>query len=61
VKPWLRKGNGGMAAAQNGRLFLGDLDPVTAGLTAQVVSRPGVWVISIPGVGSKPRSERAAS
>jgi hypothetical protein len=50
-----------MAAAQNGRLFLGDLDPVTAGLTAQVVSRPGVWVISIPGVGSKPRSERAAS
>jgi len=32
VKPWLRKGNGGTAAAQNGRLFLCDLDPVTAGL-----------------------------
>ena len=41
VKPWLRKGNDGMAAAQNGRLFPGDLDPVTADLTAQVLSRAG--------------------
>jgi hypothetical protein len=37
VKPWLRKGNGDMAAAQNGRLFLGDSGPVTAGVQGELV------------------------